>query len=80
MTVLTSWQNEAVSTHVKLTGEISGDYLIDEILDDGRLVLRPDTSLAAILERTGTRELTDPEWEAFLAGDGRHMLPPDGEG
>lgn len=79
MTATTSWQNEAMSTHVELTGEFSGSYLVDEVLDDGRLVLRPDTSVAAIRERAGVRELSDPEWATFLADHAPDMLPPDGE-
>jgi hypothetical protein len=69
-----------VSTRVELTGEFSGSYLIDEVLDDGRIVLRPDTSLATIHERVGVRELTDPEWKTFLVEHAAQMRPPDGEG
>jgi hypothetical protein len=80
MTAPPSCQNDAMSTHVELTGEFSGSYLIDEVLDDGRLVLRPDTSVAAIRDRAGVRELTQPEWDSFLADHAPDMLPPDGEG
>jgi CheY-like chemotaxis protein len=50
-------------------------YVVDEHLEDGGLVIYPDTSLDAILERAGARRATPEEFrEAF--GD----LPSDGEG
>jgi hypothetical protein len=66
--------------HVTLTGDIAGDYVVEDQQPDGRLVLVPDTSWKAILARSGGRELTPQEWEDFLAEHGPHMLPPDGEG
>jgi hypothetical protein len=61
--------------HVKLTGDLSGDYVVEDQRADGRLVLRPDLSVAAILARHGERELTPEEFD-------RHFghLPTDGEG
>jgi len=61
--------------HVKLTGDLSGDYVVEDRRPDGRLVLRPDLSVAAILARHGERELTPEEFD-------RHFghLPTDGEG
>ena len=63
-------------THVTLAGDITGDYLVDERLDDGRLVLRPDTGVDAIIERTGGgQRLTPEEFEQHFG-----RLPADDEG
>jgi hypothetical protein len=63
-------------THVTLAGDITGDYLVDERLQDGRLVLRPDTGVEAIIERTGGgRPLTSEEFEQNFG-----RLPTDDEG
>ena len=61
--------------HVKLSGDLSGDYVVEDQRPDGRLVLRPDLSVSAILARHSERELTPEEF-------GRHFghLPTDGEG
>jgi hypothetical protein len=68
-------KEEAV-THVTLAGDITGDYLVEERLDDGRLVLRPDTGVEAIIERTGGgRRLTAEEFEQHFG-----QLPTDDEG
>lgn len=62
--------------HVTLAGDITGDYLVDERLKDGRLVLRPDTGIEAIIERTGGgRRLTAAEFEQHFG-----HLPIDDEG
>lgn len=64
-----------MSAHVKLSGELSGEYLIDEVLEDGRIVLRPDTSAAAIRQRAGLQSVSDEEFENAFG-----HLPTDGEG
>ncbi len=64
-----------MSAHVKLSGELSGEYLIDEVLDDGRIVLRPDTSAAAIRQRAGLQPVSDEEFEHAFG-----HLPTDSEG
>jgi hypothetical protein len=62
--------------HVTLAGDINGEYLVDERLQDGRLVLRPDTGVEAILQRTGGgHALTPEEFEQHFG-----HLPTDGEG
>ncbi len=66
--------------HVTLSGDIAGDYVVQEQQPDGSLVLVPDTSWRAILARSGGKELTPQQWEDFLVEHGPHMLPPDGEG
>ena len=60
---------------MKLSGDLSGDYVVEDQRPDGRLVLRPDLSVPAILARHGERELTPDEFD-------RHFghLPTDGEG
>lgn len=35
----------------------------DEVFEDGRIVLRPDTSAAAIRDRIGAESVTDDEFE-----------------
>jgi len=52
-----------VNAHVKLSGELSGEYVVDEVFEDGRIVLRPDTSAAAIRERAGVEPVTDDEFD-----------------
>ena len=66
--------------HVTLSGDVNGDYLVEESRPDGRLVLVPDwpskgTSADAIGERSGTKPMAPEEFE-------RHFghLPTDGEG
>jgi hypothetical protein len=61
--------------HVTLTGDMSGDYVVEDRRPDGRLVLRPDLSAKAILARAGARELTPEEFEQHFG-----HLPTDGEG
>lgn len=57
---------------VTLTGDLSGHYVVEEQRPDGRLVLRPDLSVPAILARHGERELAPEEFERYfghLPGD-----------
>lgn len=66
--------------HVTLSGGRAGEYVIEEERPDGRLVIAPDTSWGAVRARGGGTELTEQQWEKFLAEHGPHMQPPDGEG
>lgn len=61
--------------HVTLSGDLSGDYVVEDHRPDGRILLRPDLSVKAMLARYGERKLTPEEFE-------RHFgeLPTDGEG
>lgn len=76
----------AEKTHVTLSGAINGEYVVEEQRADGSLVLAPDGDAyptvfwPEMLERSGACELTEEEWQDFLAEYGPHMLPPDGEG
>jgi hypothetical protein len=54
---------------------VAGDYVLEERHPDGSLVLRPDTSAAAMERRAGLRPMSDEDFEEVL-GD----LPRDGEG
>jgi hypothetical protein len=65
--------------HVTLSGDIAGEYVVEDQRPDGRLVLAPDTSWTAILARHGARVATAEEFAAFEAEYGP-FLPPDGEG
>lgn len=72
---------EAIDTeHVQLTGAVEGRYVIRDRRPDGELVIAPDTSVEAIREELGVRELTHEESEEFMREFGPEMLPPDGEG
>jgi hypothetical protein len=66
--------------HVTLSGDIVGEYVVMDKRPDGELRLVPDTSIAAIRRRQGTRAMTSEEFEEFMAEHGPHMQPPDGEG
>ncbi len=65
--------------HVTLSGDIVGEYVVEDQRPDGRLVLAPDTSWKAILARHNAREATAEEFAAFEAEYGP-FLPYDGEG
>jgi hypothetical protein len=54
---------------------LAGDWFVDERLDDGRIVLRPDTSIEAIRRRLGTEPMSDEEFERHFG-----RLPTDEEG
>ena len=72
-TVLMSAQR---ATHVTLSGDLSGDYIVVEQRDDGSFVVKPDTSIAAIHRRHGLTPATLEEFEAEYGP----IQPPDGEG
>jgi hypothetical protein len=63
------------SARVTLSGDLSGDYVVEERRPDGRVVLRPDLSVKAMHSRHGERELAPEEFEQHFA-----KLPTDGEG
>ncbi len=58
-----------------LSGDLSGDYVVEDRRPDGRVVLRPDSSVKAMLSRHRERELTPEEFDQHLG-----ELPTDGEG
>jgi len=62
--------------HVTLTGDIAGEYIVEDRRPDGRLVLVRDTSVAAISRR---HDLTPATLEEFEAEYGA-VRPSDGEG
>ena len=63
-------------SHVTLTGDVSGDYVVVGKHDDGSLLVKPDTSMTAIRRRLGATPATLDE---FVAEYGP-IQPPDGEG
>jgi hypothetical protein len=71
----------ASQPHVTLSGDISGDYLVEDRQPDGRLVLVPDSHAAypAVVPAYGGRPATADEFAAFEAEYGP-FVPPDGEG
>jgi hypothetical protein len=62
--------------HVNLSGDIEGPYVVEETRSDGRLVLSPDTSAKAIMDRLGHKPATLAEFEAMHGT----VKSPDGEG
>lgn len=62
--------------HVTMSGDIEGDYLIEAACTDGRLVIAPDTSAQAILERLDHEPATPAEFEATYGP----LKPSDDEG
>ena len=58
-----------------LSGDLSGDYVVEERRPDGRVVLRPDLGVEAMLSRHDVRELPPEEFEQHFG-----ELPIDGEG
>ena len=62
--------------HVKLSGDFEGSYVVEEARADGRLLVAPDTSAKAIMERLGHEPATLAEFEAAYGA----VKPPDGEG
>lgn len=68
--------NPVDQPHVKLSGDIEGSYVVEETRSDGRLVISPDTSAQAIMERLGHEPATLAEFEAEFGA----VMPADGEG
>ena len=68
--------NPVDQPHVKLSGDIEGSYVVEETRNDGRLVISPDTSAQAIMERLGHEPATLAEFEAEFGA----VKPADGEG
>jgi hypothetical protein len=68
--------NSVDQPHVKLSGDIEGSYVVEETRNDGRLVISPDTSAQAIMERLGHEPATLAEFEAEFGA----VKPADGEG
>ncbi len=60
---------------MRLSGDLSGDYVVEDRRPNGRMVLRPDLSVKAILARHGERTLSPEEFEQRFG-----ELPTDGEG
>lgn len=73
-------QTVSRQAHVTLSGDIAGEYVVVEERPDGELTLAPDTGIAAIRRRLGTRAMTPEESEAFWREHEPAMLPPDDEG
>jgi hypothetical protein len=70
----------AAQPHVSLSGDINGDYIVEDERPDGRLILVRDTGIASIRRRLGTRAMTSEESAEFWREHRPHMQPPDGEG
>jgi hypothetical protein len=64
-----------MAAHITVAGDLNGDYVVDEVLDDGRLVIRRDTSADAIRRRQGLEQISPAEFEQQFG-----HLPTDDEG
>lgn len=64
-----------MAARITLAGDLKGEYVVDEVLDDGRLVIRPDTSAQAIRRRQGLEPISAEEFEQHFG-----HLPTDQEG
>jgi hypothetical protein len=64
-----------MAAHITVAGDLAGEYVVDEVLDDGRLVIRPDTSAAAIRRRQGLEPISPEEFDQVFG-----ELPTDQEG
>lgn len=65
----------AAPAHVTLSGDIEGEYIVEDRRPDGRLSLVPDTSIEAVRQRLGTEPMSSEEFQRQF-GD----LPVDDEG
>ena len=52
-------------------------YVVEQQLEDGRVVLRPQSEAERMHQYHGSRSLTQPQFDELIAP---HVLPPDGEG
>ncbi len=66
----------AAPAHVTLSGDVAGEYLVEEQRPDGRLVLVRDTSITAIRKRHDLTPATLAEFEEEYGP----IRAPDGEG
>jgi hypothetical protein len=66
---------DEVVTITRANGE-TGRYVLEVEEPHGRLVLKPDLSVEAIVARTGGRLMTAGEFEEHI---GQFILPFDGE-
>lgn len=68
-------QTVSRQAHVTLSGDIAGEYVVEDRGPDGRLVLVPDTSVDAILARHGAKPVSAEVFEQHFG-----HLPTDDEG
>lgn len=66
----------ADKSHVRLVGDRAGRYVVTDERPDGTLVLTPEDSTAAMLERHGLEPASIEDLEAEYGP----VAPPDGEG
>jgi hypothetical protein len=59
-----------VARRLTVVGELAGEYVVDEELADGRLVIRPETSAAAMNRRMGVESVSPDDVSACLAEHG----------
>ena len=57
--------------HVKLSGDFEGPYVAEETRADGHLVVAPDTSAQATMERLGHESATLADFETAYGASAR---------
>ena len=57
-------------------GSQTTGYVVEQQLEDGRVVLRPQTEVERMHQEHGSRPLTQPQFDELIAP---HVRPPDGE-
>jgi hypothetical protein len=74
-----AWHTETCmaepARHLTVSGDLAGEYIVDEELPDGRLVIRADTSAAAMRRRAGLEQISADEFDEHFG-----QLPTDDEG
>lgn len=65
----------AAPAHVTLSGDITGEYVVEDKRPDGRLLLVPDAAYPAVIPAFSGRPATTQEFQEILGG-----LTTDGEG
>ena len=68
--------------HRTATGDVAGEYVVDEGLPDRRLVIRADTSAKAIRGRAGLEQISGDEFaehfgQLAIDDEGKPMTPTD---
>jgi hypothetical protein len=58
--------------------DLDGEYLVDEEMPDGSIVIRPNTGAAGMRERLGVKQMSPEEFKRVVAESG--IARPDGEG
>lgn len=70
----------SATRRLTVIGDFAGEYVIDEELPDGRLLIRPEPAYPAVLTPGTGRALSDDEFAVFPAEHGRRCCLPTARG